>query len=543
MKFAFRILMFGLMCVVSSLQAADDSTVLVVMAPNGPVFVEMQITVDDESYQSWVTSFLADRIDVDGNKKLSLDELRLVPDRLLKQAKAGNPKRLLRRASGSKDAEAVDADQFVSWFGKQLDRGFNIIAASVQASEAVRLAAHLDANGDGKVARSEVENAAHTMRFRDLDDDQTFSASELLPFRDPRNQRAAIVPDAADLPFVQLTDDATIERTADQVLRRFGADGKVDTAFLRLPTSATFDKDGDDAFDRAELVELMKAAQSHLLMQVQLSDRANSSDLKIEIPETAASFCQTKPSNRRGRTSLVVDEMPISIRARGGSKASRGFMVNFVLQRTSVYDEDKNGYLSAEEFPGMLQQLSQVQVTGTFKDIDLNGDEMVFREEIKAYIERDAIATQSRIDVSVKQDGKTLFKLLDENKDRRLSLRELKYGFDKLLEYDISKDEHVTEAELGTAYALEISMGTPESLRMTSMRSPNMMNGNPTDAILPGVGGLDGPEWFRRMDRNQDRDVSRREFLGPREIFTKLDTDGDNLLNAKEAEQLSGSDE
>jgi hypothetical protein len=60
-----------------------------------------------------------------------------------------------------------------------------------------------------------------------------------------------------------------------------------------------------------------------------------------------------------------------------------------------------------------------------------------------------------------------------------------------------------------------------------------------TDAILPGVSGLSGPEWFRRMDRNQDRDVSYREFLAPRSIFEQLDKDSNGLLSATEAEALT----
>src|SRR5262249_53416805 len=45
-----------------------------------------------------------------------------------------------------------------------------------------------------------------------------------------------------------------------------------------------------------------------------------------------------------------------------------------------------------------------------------------------------------------------------------------------------------------------------------------------------------GPEWFRKMDRNGDGDVSRREFLGTDEQFRAIDTDGDGLISVEEAE-------
>src|SRR5207247_3380300 len=45
----------------------------------------------------------------------------------------------------------------------------------------------------------------------------------------------------------------------------------------------------------------------------------------------------------------------------------------------------------------------------------------------------------------------------------------------------------------------------------------------------------EGPLWFRKMDRNRDGDVSRREFLGTEEQFRRIDADGDGLISVDEA--------
>jgi hypothetical protein len=40
------------------------------------------------------------------------------------------------------------------------------------------------------------------------------------------------------------------------------------------------------------------------------------------------------------------------------------------------------------------------------------------------------------------------------------------------------------------------------------------------------------------MDRNRDGDVSRREWLGSEELFRQIDTDGDGLISAEEADRF-----
>jgi hypothetical protein len=43
------------------------------------------------------------------------------------------------------------------------------------------------------------------------------------------------------------------------------------------------------------------------------------------------------------------------------------------------------------------------------------------------------------------------------------------------------------------------------------------------------------------MDRNQDGDVSPREFPGTAQQFVQIDSDGDKLISADEAMSLEGT--
>ena len=216
----------------------------------------------------------------------------------------------------------------------------------------------------------------------------------------------------------------------------------------------------------------------------------------------------------------------------------RAYLRGFLGQNFVMYDEDSSQSLDKQEFNAFSQILQQSGIQGRFKAVDVNGDKEIDRNEMHAFAERDLFARRSRIEVSINQDGKTLFSIMDVNGDRRLTVRELQDGVEPLSQYDLNGDSEFGESELGTEYVLTIGLGRSDVRRMSSsaMAAMQMQGGNRTDAILPGTEGLKGPEWFRRMDRNQDGDVSRREFLGPFPLFDQLDTDGDNLLDADEAD-------
>jgi Ca2+-binding EF-hand superfamily protein len=48
---------------------------------------------------------------------------------------------------------------------------------------------------------------------------------------------------------------------------------------------------------------------------------------------------------------------------------------------------------------------------------------------------------------------------------------------------------------------------------------------------------VSGPEWFVRMDRNKDGDLTRNEFPGTDEQFDRLNADGDEFVSAEEASE------
>ena len=513
-----------------SLAQADHAT-MIIMAPQGPVVADLRISVAKMPYRTWVSRFVATQMDVDKNTQLDSKELSLLTENVRRLGNISGPEEILAAAVKEPGATEVATKQFVEWLQTRLPKSFDLIAQPQAADDAVRLTSLIDANLDASISDAELLNSLRTLRFRDLDNDETFSVSELMPYRDPRSQNAPVSPDVVNLPFYHVTDEASAKLAAERIVGRYGTEGTVPISILRqqkLP-------EPDRRLSVDELAGILQQPEFHLTIDVKLSDRAGTSDIDVAISSSAESFCRTT-NDKFGQTAIVADGLPLKIVARGGGANNRAATRGFLGQTFVMIDGDRNQYLDETEFAGIVGAMQQSGANGDFATVDQNSDKMVTRDELFSFVERDLMAAASRIEVTVKQDGKTLFSLLDANQDRRLSAREVKSGSSILQKYDLNGDGSFAETELGTEYVLTLGLGRSELRRNSGMMTMQTMAMNSGDAVLPGLEGLDGPEWFRRMDRNQDGDVSVREFLGTSTQFAALDTDQDGLMSASEAE-------
>src|SRR5262249_28755658 len=135
--------------------------------------------------------------------------------------------------------------------------------------------------------------------------------------------------------------------------------------------------------------------------------------------------------------------------------------------------------------------------------------------------------------LSAQETSKGLFELLDTNRDGRLSVRELRNARQVLAAYDLNADGFLSEDEIPRQIALTIGTGREPGNVVQRTR----FNTQPA----PRPGSTAGPLWFRKMDRNGDGDVSRREFLGSPEDFKKLDLDGDGFISLEEAQKADAA--
>ena len=196
-------------------------------------------------------------------------------------------------------------------------------------------------------------------------------------------------------------------------------------------------------------------------------------------------------------------------------------------------DKDNNGFIDAKEAEASRQFRG-----GLFKAMDRDGDGKVTEKELLAYLdsyrEIRARAQAACASLVLSDESRGLFDLLDSDRDGRLSVREMRGAVGLLKKLDRTGKGHLAKADVPRSYRLTLRRGAADTGPLGGAAAAFALYGASASAEQ-GPRRTAGPLWFRKMDRNRDGDVSRKEFLFSRELFEKIDSDGDGLISVAEA--------
>jgi Ca2+-binding EF-hand superfamily protein len=402
----------------------------------------------------------------------------------------------------------------------------------------------LDANKDGKLSREELAAAPAVLLKLDEDDDEMISIQELLPNYNPFNRQAVAFQTGGTIvrqppsPFVMINPGESSANLARQLQTRYGAKGgqgksrKLTRKDLGLD-EATFnqlDADGDGELDAEELARYgRRTADVELTVRV---GKRNSQDKAVDLSARPLALPGSRLHKKDEAAVLDLGNTRLELRAGGGGQGYE-IAVNYreaYKAQFKAADKDNNGYLDENE-----ARQSPV-FRGLFKAMDRDRDGKVFEKEMLAYLDEvqdlQRRAKAACVTLAVSDQGRGLFDLLDTNRDGRLGVREMWNAVKLLDTLDRDGKGSFGRGDIPRSYQLNVGQGTA-GLNQARNR---VIVATPYGAMAqPPPQPTAGPLWFRKMDRNRDGDVSRREFLGTDEEFRRLDADGDGLISAEEA--------
>jgi len=145
-------------------------------------------------------------------------------------------------------------------------------------------------------------------------------------------------------------------------------------------------------------------------------------------------------------------------------------------------------------------------------------------------LELSAVQSQQRpeadqISLGAVRDGFPLLPVVDANEDGRLTIRELRQLPVALAMFDLDRDGAIAQTEILPTLRVSFGLGPIVHRQLATVRSVHPATATPVTAP---------PDWFARMDRNQDGDLTAREFLGSKDQFHSLDADADGLVSIAE---------
>jgi Ca2+-binding EF-hand superfamily protein len=479
--------------------APADAQDILFFGPLRPLLVRLRITNDGKPFRdAWQARFdelfasedrdHRGRVTVEQGESIARDMNGSLRENIwLEMKKIAEPDGLVERAALSAYIEKV----FPPFVIRR--------RASIARDSAAALFPLLDINHDNQLSTAELAAAVQQLKQRDFNDDGVITAGELI--LDPKAIAAAADSAGAqpesnsdDGQVVALDAAMTREQIADKLLNHYDRDNddrlttRPPNVEIGLPQAllAKLDANGDGALNREEL---MGFADRRPDLELPFAmGRVTAAELRKQQPVSTDDGFRVRKRLRDGYH-LDLGDSVVDFQ-RNGRDPRQADLVDL-----KSYDRDNNGYIDASEAAN--NNISK----SAFAAMDTDGDGKVFKGEFTSYVTRQNAAAAMRLLLEVTDKGQDLFAILDTDGDGVLSAREQHDAKNVLSFADKNGDGALAGDEL------------PQKLDFTLLRGADELReeaivGQRRATRSAAKAGTLGPLWFRKMDRNNDGDVS-----------------------------------
>jgi Ca2+-binding EF-hand superfamily protein len=533
----------------------DQPPQLLFLGEKKPLRFGLDVRVRGRPYQQAWEDFIGrlfDYADVNGDKFLTADEAQRLPQprvllALMRQQFGffdEKPVAPFAEIDANKDGK-ISLDELKTYYRKN---GFGPLQPQPDPEQGAAqvltdaLFKHLDLDKDGKLSKEELARAEKTLAALDANDDELIIPEELVPGLEYGFGQAPRRPgqkEAAPLLSLVNPDDPPAKQAAP-LLARYDKDknGKLSRAETGFD-EATFnalDANKDGQLDATELAAWFKRRPPDLELMFPLSGPRQQSPrpmawlfgaadewpLFVMAPGGRAPALASSLEKRDDGTMLLTaGAARVEFRRERGSEENWTFFRRFFREEFRAALRGNKTYLEKKD------AARNPRLKGLFTFIDRDGDGRATEDELNAFFDLLKYGSAGFTVVAVGDRGPCLFELLDTNRDRQLSIRELRAAWPSVSAWDANKDGALAKDEVPRHLRVTLSAGIPARFRFFGAGEESMSANDPSRGA--------GPLWFHRMDVNGDGDVSRREWLGSEDDFRRIDADGDGLISLEEA--------
>jgi Ca2+-binding EF-hand superfamily protein len=561
--------------------AVRDAQDFVFLGETRPVLIRLHVFVDGKSLQSaWddFMKYLFNYLDVDGDGVLSKEEAERAPSVDLLRGGLGGGilggRGAAPAAGPTMDALDTDKDgkvtlaELSAWYRKNGFGPFQFQFSSAQGNPIAMGAAMLsggrgepsasavseaiftllDTNQDGKLTKEKLAAAPAVLLRLDEDEDEMILPRELVPnaanplgnnlFAGFMN-RGGTQANAGNHYLVPVTTPGEAPPNLVKTMHdRYGPKvGKQEVKKLTRKdlgldeqTFAKLDSNGDGVLDSEELTGFVKRAPD-LELTVRLGKKGPAEGM-VEVVKGSPLAGMFRAHTDLGMLNLGKVRVDLSSSEGAVEDRFSGLLRDQYVAQFRQMDADNKGFISES------QVANNRLLRGLFKQIDRDGEGKVTEKKLLAYLdhlqELQKRAAVACVHLNPSDQNRGLFDVLDTDGDGRLSVREMRGAVKLLEQLDSDNKGYLTKADIPHMYRLTLHQGPASGGGFNNPRAFLDLYGGANQAAPDRPGR--GPLWFRKMDRNRDGDVSRKEWLWSEELFRKIDTDGDGLISVAEAE-------